>query len=147
MEEKWIKPFHTCKAVIMFGSQFQFQGHTHASSAKINSLVTCGNGSLTGTWNWALGWHIKLHARVILQANPQTILCHLCNPLPPPPLPTSFAHCVRNNIWWQTDGIFWSKNQEYQYINHVLEGNCTKKGRLKLTDTENNTVELPYIYT
>ena len=62
-----------------------------------------------------------------------------------PPSQTSFFHRARDNPWRQTEEIFRSKNQGYQCIKQVLDGNQTKMERLKVTDTENSTFAFPYI--
>ena len=45
------------------------------------------------------------------------------------------------NKWWQTEEIFWSKNQGFWHIKQQLDVNQTKIGRPKVTNIDYNTVE------
>ena len=48
------------------------------------------------------------------------------------------------NKWWQTEEIFWSKNQGYRRINQGSDGSWTKIGRPKVPNIYYNTVS-PFI--
>ena len=58
--------------------------------------------------------------------------------------PPSFVHCTRDNLWRQTEKIFWSKNHGYWRINQGLDGNWNKMGRPKVTDIGNDTAVFTY---
>ena len=140
-------PFHTCKAGLTAGSQLRLRLHTQKLFVELDSPVSCGTGSLTGTQHQALGCHNKPRARIVSCAHPRTVFSDCVTP-PPPHLRTTHVISKATDGEKQlrhTEEIFCSKNEGYRRIKQGLDGNLTKKGSPKVTDIDYNTVE-PFIF-
>ena len=141
-----MNPFCTFEARLTIRSKLRSRGHTHELSMEIDLPVPCKTRSRTGTQHWALGWHNKSCARIIPCAYLQ-FFCHQCETSLPPLILAQRARPMYmngDNLRWNTEEIFWRKNQGYRYINQGSDRNRTKIGKPKVTNIEYNRVA-PFI--